>query len=495
MTGEPTSPMSPEELREAVAAVERTGLFDRKPNQGRLFRYLASRLLAGDQSSVKEYVLGVEALGRPAEFDPKTDSIVRVEVRKLRQTLEDHFLTGAGKDAPVVLRVPKGAYALEAVRRQERREPAPPPAQHRRFPRAAVLTALLALGAISAAAWFLLRSQPPRGETSAAVPPPQTPLPAVRILAGNLAEGFTDAAGRHWDTDRFFDGGIAVSQMDVPVTNVEDPKLFQFHREGQFQYHIPLAPGLYELRLYFAEFLYGPGSRAGGGEVSRVFRILANGRVIDPALDVISIAPGRGVGMRRVYLNMAPASDGKLHLDFQMLRPDKAFVNAIEIVPGIKDRMLPVRMVAGSKPFTDPAGNLWEPDSFVIGGRREPRSRTIEDAPAQALFQSERFGHFTYHLHVVPGHTYRLNLWMSEQFFGLPGASATGNRLFDLYLAGATLLKSFDPLREARGPARAVRRSFPNIKPDALGAIRLQFVPVRNYAVINALDLIDEGPE
>jgi hypothetical protein len=40
-----------------------------------------------------------------------------------------------------------------------------------------------------------------------------------------------------------------------------------------------------------------------------------------------------------------------------------------------------------------------------------------------------------------------------------------------------------------------VRRSFPNIKPDALGAIRLQFVPVRNYAVINALDLIDEGPE
>ena len=494
MTGETSSPVAPDEIQEAIAAIERTGLFDRKPNQGRLFRYLAARLLAGDQSSVKEYVLGVEALGRPAEFDPKTDSIVRVEVRKLRQTLEDHFLSGAGKDAPLILRVPKGTYALEAVRRYGDQAPAPPAARQRRFPRAVVLTALLGLTAVTAAAWFLLRSQPPQ-TSSRVVQPTQTPLSTVRILAGNLSEGFTDSAGRQWDTDRFFEGGIAASQMDVPVTNVEDPKLFHYHREGQFQYHIPLAPGLYELRLYFAEFLYGSGSRAGGGEVSRVFRILANGRTIQDTLDVISIAPGLGVGMRKVYLNMTPAPDGKLHLDFQMLRPDKAFVNAIEIVPGIKDRMLPVRMVAGPKPFTDSDGNLWEPDSFVIGGRREPRSRTIEDAPAQGLFQSERFGHFTYHLHVVPGHTYRLNLWMSEQFFGLPGASGAKNRLFDLYVAGTTLLKSFDPMREARGPARAVRRSFSSLRPDAMGAIRLQFVPVLNYAVINALELIDEGPE
>ena len=494
MTGESKSPVVPEELREAVAAVDRSGLFDRKPNQGRLFRYLAAQLLGGVQTSVKEYVLGVEALGRPTGFDPKTDSIVRVEVRKLRQTLEDHFLMGAGRESPVILRVPKGAYALEAVRRRTDDAAAAPAARHWQLPRPAVLAALLGLSAISAAAWFLLRSQPPK-VASAVVQPASTPQSMVRILAGNLSEGFTDAAGRQWDTDRFFEGGIAASQTDVPVTNMEDPKLFHFHREGQFQYHIPLAPGIYEMRLYFAEFLYGPGSRAGGGEVSRVFRILANGNVIEEALDVIAAAPGPGVGMRRVYLNLSPASDGRLHLEFQNLRPDKAFVNAIEIVPGIRDRMLPVRMVTGPNAFTDPAGNLWEPDSFVIGGRRERRNRTIEGAPAQPLFQSERFGHFTYHLHVFPRHKYRLTLWMSEQYFGLAGASPAGYRQFDLYAAGTTLLKAFDPMREAGGPSRAIRRTFSGLRPDALGAIRLQFVPVRNYAVVNALELIDEGPE
>lgn len=148
--------------------------------------------------------------------------------------------------------------------------------------------------------------------------------------------------------------------------------------------------------------------------MSRLFRITINGEAAIDPLDVVAAAPGRGVAMRRVFLNVAPAADGKLHLGFQMLRPDKAFVNAIEVVPGLKDRMLPIRMVAAPQPATDMEGNLWEPDSFVIGGRREARSRTIDGAPAPSLFQSERFGHFTYHLHVVPGRRYRLNLWMAE---------------------------------------------------------------------------------
>ena len=50
-------------------------------------------------------------------------------------------------------------------------------------------------------------------------------------------------------------------------------------------------------------------------------------------------------------------------------------------------------------------------------------------------------------------------------------------------------------MREAGGPGRAVRRSFGGLRPDAYGAIRLQFVPVRNYALVNALELLDEGPE
>lgn len=474
--------------------LERAGLFDRKPNQGRLFHHLAARLLRGETDATKEYVLGVEALGRPATFDPKTDSIVRVEIRKLRMTLDEHFHLGAGKDQPIILRVPKGEYRLEAFRRDSGTEP-PQAAVRPALSRTALLIALPVLAAIAATLWILFRAPEPQLEPVQAQPAAAAALSSVRILAGNLTGGFSDSAGRQWDSDRFFEGGLAAAQAEPAVTNVDDPRLYLFHREGQFQYHIPLKPGLYELRLYFAEFLYGQGGAAGGGEVSRLFRITINGEAAIDPLDVAAAAPGRGVAMRRVFLNVAPAADGKLHLGFQMLRPDKAFVNAIEVVPGLKDRMLPIRMVAAPQPATDMEGNLWEPDSFVIGGRREARSRTIDGAPAPSLFQSERFGHFTYHLHVVPGRRYRLNLWMAEQYFGFPGPAAKHRRSFDLYVAGKTLLKEFDPLREAGGPGRALRRSFSGLRPDGLGAIRVQFVPSVNYALVNALELLDEGPE
>lgn len=316
----------------------------------------------------------------------------------------------------------------------------------------------------------------------------------VHILAGNLTEGFTDSAGREWSADRYFEGGIATPQADVQVVNADEPRLFRHQREGQFHYHIPLKPGLYELRLYFAETLYGQGAPAGGGEVSRLFRVRINGQVAYEPLDVCAEAPGRSVAMRKVFLNVSPAQDGKLHLGFEVLRPDKPFVNAIEIVPGLKDRMLPVRMVAAPQPALEAGGVLWEPDSFVQGGRRVARARQISGAPAE-LFRSERFGHFQYHLHAVKGHRYRLTLWMAEQYFGYPESSATAYRLFDVWANGNTLLRSFHLLREAGGSGRAVRKTFSGLRTDAYGAIRLSFVPVRNYALINALELIDEGPE
>jgi hypothetical protein len=481
------------QLEETIAAVRQSESLSRKPNQARLFDFLANRLLEGAVEPVKEYVLGVEALGRPAYFDPKTDSIVRVEIRKLRRTLEEHF-SGPGKDQPLLLRVPKGAYSLEAVARGG-------PARHeeKRTRRRAIawLGASVVITLAGVSLWTVLRAREP------SVPRPTAGVRlvgslapgAVRILAGNLTEGFTDGAGREWSADRYFEGGIATRQADVQVVNVDEPRLFRHQREGQFQYHIPLKPGLYELRLYFAETLYGQGAPAGGGEVSRLFRVMINGQVAYEPLDVCAEAPGRGVAMRKVFLNVSPAQDGKLHLGFEVLRPDKPFVNAIEIVPGLRDRMLPVRMVAAAQPAVDANGDLWEPDSFVLGGRRVPRSREIRGAPAAALFRSERFGHFQYHLHAVKGHRYRLTLWMAEQYFGYPESSATAYRLFDVWANGATLMRSFHLLREAGGSGRAVRKTFSGLRTDAYGAIRLSFVPVRNYALINALELIDEGPQ
>lgn len=478
-----------------LARIERSGVFEQKPNQARLFRYLAERLLSGNEDPVKEYVLGVEALGRPSDFDPKTDSIVRVEIRKLRRTL-DEYENGPGRDSPFRIRLPKGAYRLEVLPRN-----GSTPAGRARF-RPARLTwlglAVLPLLLVVAALLLFRGSQPGvRSNPSTgleALPSAAPAEPAVRILAGNLSEGFTDAAGRRWETDRYYEGGIAVAQDEPQVLNVQDPRLFQHHRLGEFRYRIPVRPGLYELRLYFAELSFGPGSLAGGGETSRLFSIYINGKLAYEPLDVIAEAPGRAVGMRKVFINVSPAADGRVEIAFKALRLDKPFVNAIELVPGLKDRMLPIRMVASSQPVENAGERIWEPDFFFTGGRLQPRSRTILGAPSQWLFRSERFGHFGYHLHAVKGHRYRLALWMSEQYFGFPGATPGGRRVFDLYANGSALLRNFDLMREAKGPGRALRKSFSGLRTDAYGAIRLQFVPVRNYPLVNAIELVDEGP-
>jgi TolB-like protein len=75
----------------------------------RVLRYLVERTLAGDGDQLKEYVLGTEVFDRPDSYDPRIDSIVRVEVRRLRSRLEDYY-RGPGADDPVRITIPRGGY-------------------------------------------------------------------------------------------------------------------------------------------------------------------------------------------------------------------------------------------------------------------------------------------------------------------------------------------------------------------------------------------------
>ena len=74
-----------------------------------LLRFLTSKALDEAGEEMKEYTIGVEALGRRPDFDPKTDPIVRVQVYRLRQKLKEYYdAEGAGDS--VLVRIPKGHY-------------------------------------------------------------------------------------------------------------------------------------------------------------------------------------------------------------------------------------------------------------------------------------------------------------------------------------------------------------------------------------------------
>jgi hypothetical protein len=74
-----------------------------------LLQFLTVRVFEGGTDGLKEYTIGVEAFGRPQDFDPKTDTIVRVQIHRLRQKLAEYYDSDGSRD-PILVEIPKGHY-------------------------------------------------------------------------------------------------------------------------------------------------------------------------------------------------------------------------------------------------------------------------------------------------------------------------------------------------------------------------------------------------
>ena len=75
--------------------------------QQRLLRYLVEH--RGQDAMLKETVVAIEVFRRaPGRFDPRLDSIVRVEARRLRERLRRHYAADAG--SALIISLPKGSY-------------------------------------------------------------------------------------------------------------------------------------------------------------------------------------------------------------------------------------------------------------------------------------------------------------------------------------------------------------------------------------------------
>jgi hypothetical protein len=90
----------------------------------RLLRFIAGKSIAGQAEQLKEYTIAVDGLGKPASYDPHQDSLVRIEIGRLRSRLAEYYRT-EGENDPVVLAIPKGQFKLTWTARQ-----VPQPVQH-----------------------------------------------------------------------------------------------------------------------------------------------------------------------------------------------------------------------------------------------------------------------------------------------------------------------------------------------------------------------------
>src|SRR5262245_22918119 len=99
----------PEQIREQLGRILESPSFRASEQRRRLLSFLVYRVLEGRQEELKEYAIGVEALGRPASFDPRLDSIVRVQATHVRTRLRDYY-NGPGRNDPILIDLPIGGY-------------------------------------------------------------------------------------------------------------------------------------------------------------------------------------------------------------------------------------------------------------------------------------------------------------------------------------------------------------------------------------------------
>lgn len=78
----------------------------------RLLRHVVERTLAGQADQLKEYAVGMEVFDRDDTYDPRVDSIVRVEAGRLRSRLDEYY-NGEGAADPVRIALPRGAYVAQ----------------------------------------------------------------------------------------------------------------------------------------------------------------------------------------------------------------------------------------------------------------------------------------------------------------------------------------------------------------------------------------------
>lgn len=113
---------APDSRADFAAELERvlaSAAFKSSRRHRRLLEYLVRHTLEGQEVALKESVLAAEVFDRSvATFDPVTDTIVRVEARRLRQRLQQYY-AGEGQRAFVQIGLPVGSYVPMLQRHED----------------------------------------------------------------------------------------------------------------------------------------------------------------------------------------------------------------------------------------------------------------------------------------------------------------------------------------------------------------------------------------
>ena len=110
------TPVSPEEATSHLEKVLQSSIFRVSETSRQLLLFLAKSTSEDPSSHPKEHEIATRVLGRGPEFDPRVDSVVRVQIGRLRSKLAEYYVSEGSKDE-VMIQIPKGEYQLSFHRR------------------------------------------------------------------------------------------------------------------------------------------------------------------------------------------------------------------------------------------------------------------------------------------------------------------------------------------------------------------------------------------
>lgn len=317
----------------------------------------------------------------------------------------------------------------------------------------------------------------------------QTALPQslVRILCGGK-RAYTDSCGNRWDADRDYRAGTALPKtpgVSACLPGKQDTELYARGRARKdFSYSIPVSPGIYTVRLKFAEPRYQE-------YFERPMHVAINGLCVLNDFDIAHAARASRTGVDKAFHYIVPDVEGNIVLRFLGAkrhdgRTAEALAQAIEILPEFRSC---VRINVGSRQaFIDWNSFVWTADTHDSGGRLLRSSRPVSQASPtlydQPLYQTARTGRrISYRVPVQPGlyavHLKFAELWLAEK----------EPRPMRVEINGTTMLHGFDPAAAGQRSMSADRR-FEKITPDARGFIAIDVVAEGHHgAILQAIEI------
>jgi len=199
-----------------IADVKASRCFGKSARQLRLFEHLLKTSLSGKAADITQYSLALDVLDRPETFDPTTDSIVRVELHRLRANLK---IYNAARESKYAVTIPSASFDV-IVQDKSRKWLSQ---FFGRRATASVFTALIAVAAIGAGGFILSNpsASSPKNMCSAVLPNISISYVGDPSETQNYVESVLRAAMSQQTSNHLLQANTSCTVNAAPVFDVQ----------------------------------------------------------------------------------------------------------------------------------------------------------------------------------------------------------------------------------------------------------------------------------